>query len=150
MVSFFIHKLTVYCWTQHCRKIRTNMSTCWAMSVQLQDIVTRRRRICLTLAYCCLIKWPSFVSYEILFLSRAFSLCSPCGSAISLKFKFSQIKKFLWNSKYTSLYYSIMLLNGLFHGFHHFYTLIVLFVMMGFTESFFLFNLVRLTEKIGI
>ena len=94
MVSFFIHKLTVYCWTRHCRKIRTNMSTCWAMSVQLQDIVTRRRRICLTMAYCCLIKCRSFVCYEILFLSRPFSLCSPCASAISLKFKKFNTKTF--------------------------------------------------------
>ena len=94
MVSFFIHKLTVYCWTWHCRKIRTNISACWAMSMKLQDIVTTRRRICLTMAYCCPNKCRSFVCYEILFLSRPFSLCSPCGSAISLKFNFSQIKTF--------------------------------------------------------
>ena len=92
MVSFFIHKLTVYCWTRHCRKIRTNMSAFWAMSVQLQDIVTRRRRICLTMAYCYLIKCRSFVCYEILFLSRAHPLTSSCGSAISLKFKIFNIK----------------------------------------------------------
>ena len=96
MVSFFIHKLTVYCWTRHCRKIRANMWTCWAMSVQLQDIVTIRRRICLMLAYCCLIKCRSFVCYEIVFLSRPFSLCSPCGSPISLKFKIFKNKTFLW------------------------------------------------------
>ena len=94
MVSFFIHKLTVYCWTRHCRKIRTNMSACWAMSMQLQDIVTRRRRICLALAYCYLIKCRSFVCYEILFISLPFSLCSPCGFPISLKFKNSLIKTF--------------------------------------------------------
>ena len=94
MVSFFIHKLTVYCWTRHCRKIRANMSTCWAMSVQLHDIVTRTRRICLTMAYCCLIKCRSFVCYEILFISLQFSLCSPCGFPISLKFKNSQNKTF--------------------------------------------------------
>ena len=96
MVSFFIHKLTVYCWTRHCRKIRANMSTCWVMSVQLQDIVTRRRRICLTMAYCYLIKCRSFVCYEIVFLSQARPLTSSCGPAISFKIKKISIKTFEW------------------------------------------------------
>ena len=95
MVSFFI-QVDSLLFDTHCRKIRANMSACWAMSVQLQDIVTRRRRICLTMAYCCLIKCRSFVCYEIVFLSRPFSLCSPCGSAISLKFRIFSIKTFLW------------------------------------------------------
>ena len=99
MVSFYIHKLTVYCLTRHCRKIRTNMSACWVMSMQLQDIVTRRRRICLALAYCCLIKCRSFVCYEIVFLSQAHPLTSSCGSPISLKFKISRTKTFLWDLK---------------------------------------------------
>ena len=66
---------------------------------------------------------------------------SPCAHRVvplsHWNLKCSRIRHFYGNSKYISLKYSMMSLNGLFHGFHHFYILIIMFLMIGFIECFF-------------
>ena len=103
MVSFFIHKLTVYCWTRHCCKIRANMATCWAMSMKLQDIVTRTQEFALRWL---IAAWSnadrSFVTRSFLFHYRF-----PCAHRVvplsRWNLKFHELRHFYGISKYISL-----------------------------------------------